>query len=87
MIPPIRGMAASLSSNARKVWSLYYDGFRSMTIGKTLWAIIIVKLFLFFVVIKLLFFPNILKRDFDTDEERADHVRQELLDNSRKNSP
>lgn len=87
MIPPIRGMAASLSSNARKVWSLYYDGFRSMTIGKTLWAIIIVKLFLFFVVIKLLFFPNILKRDFDTDEERADHVRHELLDNSRKNSP
>ncbi len=87
MIPPIRGIAASFSSFAGKVWSLYYDGFRAMTIGKTLWAIILVKLFLFFVIIKFLFFPNILKRDFDTDEERADHVRHELLDTSRKSSP
>ena len=57
----------------------YYDGFRSMTIGKTLWLIILVKLFIFFVIMKMLFFPNILKRDYSTDEERADHVRTELL--------
>lgn len=79
MIPPARGIAASFSSSARKVWMLYYDGFRSMTIGKTLWIIILVKLFIFFVVIKFIFFPNLLKENFDTDEERADHVRQELL--------
>lgn len=84
MIPQIRDISASISTNARKVWSLYYDGFRSMTIGKTLWIIILVKLFLFFVVIRLLFFPDILNRDFDTDEERADHVRQELLDSGRR---
>ena len=50
-----------------------------MTVGKTLWAIILLKLFVFFVVMKLLFFPNILKRDYSTDEERADHVRESLL--------
>lgn len=87
MIPQVRGLSASISDNARKVWSLYYDGFRSMTIGKTLWAIILIKLFIFFVVIKLIFFPNLLNRDYDTDEERADHVRQELLDDSRKMIP
>ena len=64
---------------ARRVWDLYYDGFRSMTVGKTLWLIILVKLFIFFVIMKMLFFPNILKRDFDSDEERADHVRNELI--------
>lgn len=64
---------------ARRVWDLYYDGFRSMTVGKTLWLIILVKLFIFFVVMKLLFFPNVLKRDFATDEERAEHVRGELI--------
>ena len=63
----------------RRVWNFYYEGFRSMTVGKTLWMIILVKLFIFFVVMKMLFFPNILKRDFNTDEERADHVRNELL--------
>lgn len=74
-----RGLAASLQSGAKRVWSLYYDGFREMTVGKTLWAIILIKLFIFFVIIKFLFFPNILNRDFDTDEQRADHVRNELL--------
>ena len=63
----------------KRVWDLYYEGFRSMTVGKTLWVIILVKVFIFFVVMKLLFFPNILKRDFNNDEERAEHVRSELL--------
>lgn len=70
---------AGFISLTRRVWDLYYDGFKSMTIGKTLWLIILVKLFIFFVVMKFLFFPNILKRDFNNDEERADHVRNELL--------
>lgn len=79
MFIPVRGMAASMSSAARKVWLMYYDGFRSMTVGKTLWLIILIKVFIFFVVIKLLFFPNLLNRDYDNDEDRADHVRNELL--------
>lgn len=83
MIPPIRGLAASMTSTARKVWLLYYDGFRQMTIGKTLWVIILLKVFIFFVVIKLLFFPNILSRDYPNDNDRADHVRHELLKKSR----
>lgn len=72
-------MNSGITSFPRRVWSLYYDGFRSMTVGKTLWAIILIKLFIFFVVMKLLFFPNVLKRDYSSDEERADHVRNELL--------
>ena len=70
---------ASATGLARRVWDLYYDGFRNMTVGKTLWAIILIKLFIFFVVMKLLFFPNVLKTNYDTDEERAEHVRSELL--------
>ena len=62
----------------RRIWDLYYDGFRSMTIGKTLWALIIIKLFIMFVILKWLFFPNILKERYDTDEERAEAVRTEL---------
>ena len=72
-------MASPLSGLPRKVWMFYYDGFRSMTIGKTLWLIILLKVFIFFVVMKLLFFPNILNSDYDNDEQRADHVRTELL--------
>ncbi len=62
----------------RNVWFFYYEGFKNMTVGKTLWAIILLKLFILFVVIRLIFFPNILKRDYDNDKDRAAHVRHEL---------
>jgi len=63
-----------------RAWHLYYDGFRSMTVGKTLWLIIGIKLFIFFVVIKLLFFPNFLNTKFDTEEDKTEYVRQQLVD-------
>ena len=49
-----------------------------MTVGKTLWAIILIKLFIMFVILKLFFFPNFLKTNFDTDEERSKHVIEQL---------
>lgn len=61
-----------------RIWKFYLDGFSKMTIGKSLWALILVKLFLFFIVMKLLFFPNLLKQNYSTDEERADAVREHL---------
>lgn len=77
------GIPARISETTGKIWRFYYDGFREMTVGKTLWMIILLKVFIFFVVMKLLFFPNILKRDFDNDRDRADHVRHELLKENR----
>ena len=72
-------MMSAFSGFPKRIWLFYYDGFRSMTVGKTLWLIILVKLFIFFVIMKMLFFPNVLKSNYDTDEERADHVRHELI--------
>ena len=68
----------------KRVWYLYYDGFRSMTVGKSLWILILIKLFIFFVIIKWLFFPNILKENYDNDEERAEAVRTELINRQSK---
>ena len=65
-------------SLAARIWSLYVDGFRSMTVGKTLWVIIFIKLFLFFVVIKLLFFPDFLSSKATSDAGKAAYVRSEL---------
>ncbi len=62
-----------------RVWRFYIDGFRSMTVGKTLWAIILVKLFVLFFILKLFFFPNILSRDYDNDADRAKAVAANLL--------
>lgn len=65
----------------RRIWRLYADGFREMTIGRYLWAIILIKLAVLFLVFRLFFFPDILARDYDNDEERAEAVRTNLLKN------
>ena len=59
----------------RRIVDLYVDGFRNMTVGKTLWAVIIVKLILIFALLKLFFFPNFLSTNFSDDAERAEYVR------------
>lgn len=65
-----------------RVLRFYVEGFKGMTVGRTLWAIIIIKLFIFFGILKLFFFPDLLKRDYDTDPERAEAVRSTLIDRS-----
>ena len=62
-----------------KVFHLYYDGFRSMTLGKTLWAIILIKLFIIFAILKVFFFPDFLKQHAEGNE--AEYVATQLLNN------
>ena len=68
-----------------RVYDLYADGFRHMRLGKTLWAIILIKLFIIFVVLKLFFFPNFLKQHAEGDE--AGYVASEIVERSQPSSP
>ena len=61
-----------------RIFTFYYKGFKSMTVGRTLWAIILIKLFVMFVILKIFFFPNFLKSNFDNDEDRSKHVIEQL---------
>ncbi len=61
-----------------RIVRFYIDGFRSMTVGRKLWALIIIKLIILFAVFRLFFFPDLLARDYDTDAERAAAVRERL---------
>lgn len=67
--------SAHFSRYPGKIIRFYIDGFKSMTIGKKLWAIIIVKLIVLFLVLRLFFFPNILSERYSTDAQRSDAVR------------
>ncbi len=68
-------MAASIFI---RLYGFYRDGFHNMTLGRTLWKIIVIKLLVMFVVLKVFFFPNFLKTHFSTDQQRADHVLMQL---------
>lgn len=65
------------SSFVYRVFDLYYDGFRHMTIGKTLWLVIVVKVVIIFAILKVFFFPNFLKEKAPKGEE-AQYVSTEL---------
>lgn len=61
-----------------RVFDLYYDGFRSITLGKTLWLVILIKLFIMFFVLKLFFFPNFIKEHSKGGDD-AKFVEKEML--------
>lgn len=64
-----------------RVFDLYYDGFRNMRLGRTLWAIILIKLFIMFAILKVFFFPNFLKEHAEKGAE-PDYVATEMIDRS-----
>ncbi|NPA65470.1 MAG: DUF4492 domain-containing protein [Epsilonproteobacteria bacterium] len=62
----------------RKILSFYYEGFKGMKTGKTLWIIILIKLFVMFAIIKWLFFPDIMQEHFSSDKERSAYILDQL---------
>ena len=60
-----------------KVFRFYCYGFRSMTIGRTLWIIIIVKLVIIFVLLRIFFFRPAMSHL--SPQEKQNHVADELL--------
>ena len=61
-----------------RIFRFYRDGFRQMTVGRTLWKIIFIKLFVLFAVLKFFFFPDFLATEFTDDRQRADYVLEQL---------
>ena len=64
-----------------KTYYLYSDGFRQMRLGRTLWAVILIKLFIIFAVLKVFFFPDYLKTNTDEGSE-AEFVATEMIERS-----
>ncbi len=49
-----------------------------MKMGKKLWLLIAIKLFILLVVVKWLFFPDIMKTRFNTDAQRSSYILNQL---------
>lgn len=61
-----------------KIFNFYANGFRQMTVGRTLWLIILLKLIIMFAILKIFLFPDFLGGKCKTDEDKANYVRSEL---------
>lgn len=58
----IKGVFMTKPNLPVKIFNFYKEGFTSMTIGRSLWLLIIIKVFVLFFILKLFFFPNILEQ-------------------------
>jgi hypothetical protein len=62
-----------------RIWQFYYQGFKNQKgWSRQVWVIILLKLFIMFFVLKLFFFPNFLKTNYTNDQDRSDHVIENL---------
>lgn len=63
----------------RKVVMFYIDGFRSMTVGRKLWIIIIIKLFVMFAILKIFFFKDFLGERFENNpQQKSNYVLEQI---------
>jgi hypothetical protein len=62
----------------KKVLLFYFEGFRSMTLGRKLWMIILIKLFIMFVVLKIFFFHNFLNSKYNDNQGKSNYVLKQL---------
>ena len=70
-----------ITDRVKTVFTFYHNGFRDMPLwGRKLWVIIIIKVFIMFAILKLFLFPDLLKKNFDNDNERADYVLEQITD-------
>lgn len=64
----------------KRFYSMYADGFRQMTVGRQLWVLIIVKCIILFGILKLFFFPDVIKEKTPEGADPSQTVRCEVLD-------
>jgi hypothetical protein len=62
-----------------RLFRFYYDGFSNMSSwGRRVWIIIIIKLFVIFVILKIFFFRDFLKHEYNSDEQRSEYILDQL---------
>ncbi len=61
-----------------QIFNFYKEGFKNLTLGKTLWKIIFIKLFVMFVILKLFVFVVNFNSIFKSDKEKSTFVLKNL---------
>lgn len=72
-----------IRSTIYQIFHFYYSGFTQMTLGKKLWAIIFLKLFIILVVLRFVFYDQ---SKFHTlpEAEKAQTIQQLLGESPRR---
>ncbi|HED6267852.1 TPA: DUF4492 domain-containing protein [Campylobacter coli] len=62
-----------------RIFNFYKEGFKNLTLGKTLWKIIFIKLFIMLIVLKLFVFDVNFNSIFKNDNEKSNFVIENFI--------
>lgn len=74
----MRELVGQIFTPIVRIYDFYAQGFRAMKLGKTLWGLIAIKLFVIFVVLKMFIFDDNLNTRFADDRAKSDFVLMNL---------
>lgn len=61
------------------IFFFYYDGFKNMSVGKTLWKVVLIKIFIILVFLNQIMYEKNFKSEYETFEKKSAFVIQNLL--------
>ena len=61
-----------------KILSLYIDGFKNLTLGKTLWKIVIIKLIIILTILNLFIYDKSINTEYKSDNQKIEFVYKNL---------
>ncbi|DAB39990.1 MAG TPA: DUF4492 domain-containing protein [Sulfurovum sp. UBA12169] len=65
-------------NSIKLIYDMYIEGFRKMTVGKILWKIVFIKLFVILIVLKLFIHDKTFQSEYKTDSEKSEFVSSNL---------
>lgn len=67
-----------------QVFDFYKEGFKNLRLGKTLWKIIFIKLFVILIILKLFIFDVNFNSIFENDTQKSNFVLENLIFKEKK---
>lgn len=68
----------------KKIFYFYMEGFRNMTVGRTLWKIIFLKLTVILIFLKYFIHDKQFKTEYKTEDEKIGFVYENLISKEKR---
>jgi hypothetical protein len=67
-----------LMLNIKNIYFMYYEGFKNMKVGKTLWKLILIKLAVILIFLKYFVHDTNFKSEYKTEQEKINFVHTNI---------
>lgn len=63
----------------KNIYLLYKEGFQNLTIGRTLWKLILIKLVVILLFLNIVVYDKSIKSEYKNDSEKIEFVLKNLI--------